>query len=215
MELRRRQEWEAEEAERQWWESLSEEEREAVRQRRAREQAEATKRADELARQAELEEGAHQVRIKDHEDRHGGHVRLEERQTRLQNQLRDTPRPDPLSAGGTLLVMMFTALLIAGFAAPAVGGFGSSLIVFEAVTIIIWALWMRNRGERRVAHDALEDQIRAMPYRFGCGSATCSKCYFETRARRGLEAAQENLGVDYGCGNALCMACYPKRRLAS
>lgn len=210
MELRKRQEWEAAEADRQWWDSLSEEERAEIRQRRAREQAEAAKRAEETARQAEIEEEAHQGRIQIHEDRHGGRDRLVERRTHLQNQLNVASRPDHISASGTLLMMMFVALLVAGFAAPATGGFLAGLIVFELVTIIGWALWMQNRRERRIAHDVLQDQVQALPYRFGCGTSTCTRCYFEKRTRDGMRAVQEKLGVDFGCGDGTCGGCYPK-----
>jgi hypothetical protein len=212
MELRLRQDWEAAEAERQWWNSLSEQEREEIRQRQASEKVEAAKRAEEAARQAEIEEEAHRSRIKSHEDRHGGRDHLEQRRTRLQGQLDHTPRPDHISGSGTLLVMMFGALLVAGFAAPAVGGFIAGLVVFELVTVIAWALWMHNRRERRMAHEALQEQTQALPNRFGCGSATCAKCYFESRTRNGLAAAQARLGVDHGCGDAACRGCYPETK---
>jgi len=215
-ELRLRQERAREEADRrQWWESLSEEQRAEVRRQEAHERAQTEKRAEEARLRAKMEEEAHQARIKEHEDRHGGHAQLEQRREWLLRQLNATPRPDPISGSGSLLVMALGALIIAGFAAPAAGGFIPGLIVFEILTVVVWALWMQNRRERRIAHETVSRQQNALPYKFGCGSPTCASCYLEQRVRAGFGSARARLGVDFGCADPECKRCYPEGIAAS
>jgi Flp pilus assembly protein TadB len=193
------------------WESLSDEEREKIRLRKAKEEAETQRRAAEAAKRAELAKQEHRNRIESYEGRHGGSAELQRKRLWLVGRLEASPEPTVLSEGGTLLVLAVAAFFVGATLGSLFRTGFAGLIAVEILSLFGWCLWVHLRRERRKDREDLSASIAQVSRRMGCGRVTCGSCYSDRGIRPQWEADLTAIEQKDGCGFVDCAGCYSRR----